>query len=152
MSSIQPTPERSVPTIHGHADPDSRVDAHAQEAIAAMNARFMAAFRAGDADRMAACYTPDAQVLPPNHPAVRGQAAIAAFWSATLEQGVGGALLETIEVETRGSLAVELGRYELSGADGAIIDRGKYVVSWHEDGTSWRIHRDIWCSDVPVGA
>lgn len=67
-------------------------------------------------------------------------------------QGIADVRLETADVETAGNLAVEVGRYTLSGADGGMVDNGKYIVVWHHDGGSWKLHRDIWTTSRPAAS
>jgi len=145
MSTAQPaSPTRDTASaMHGASSP--------RAAIEAANARVMSAFRAGDAAALAACYTPDAQLLPANSEAVSGSDAIQRFWSGAIAAGIADARLETAEVEAQGPLAVEVGRYTLAGADGGTLDQGKYVVAWHrDDAGAWRLHRDIWTTNRPA--
>jgi uncharacterized protein (TIGR02246 family) len=144
MSSIEPT--RGAP----ESTPAARSGPAPRDAVDAGNARFMAAFRAGDPAALAACYTPDAQLLPANSDVVSGTEAIARFWRGVMAMGVAEARLETAEVEAQGDLAVEVGRYALAGADGGTLDHGKYVVVWHRDGGAWKLHRDIWTTSRPA--
>lgn len=124
----------------------------AREAITAANARLCEALRARDADAIAACYTPDAQMLPANSDFVSGTAAITALWRTILDMGITDARLESAEVESLGDTAVEVGRYTLRVADGAAADEGKYVVVWHRHAGAWKLHRDIWTTNRPAPA
>lgn len=144
MSSIEPT--RTAPESPSLTRPVAGV----RDAIVAAGARFMTAFRAGDAAAVAACYTRDAQLLPANSDAVAGTAAITAFWRDIIAAGIADVRLETIDVESQGDLAVEQGRYALTGADGGPVDEGKYLVLWHRDGGEWKLHRDIWTTSRPA--
>jgi hypothetical protein len=45
---------------------------------------------------------------------------------------------------------VEVGKYTLSVAGGQVVDRGKYVVIWKQEGDEWQWHRDIWNSSLPA--
>ena len=119
-------------------------------AIDAANANFMAVFRASDAAAVADCYTSDAQLLPANSEPISGREAIEGFWRSVMGMGIAGAKLETVELEAQGDLAVETGRYVLSGADGGALDNGKYVVVWHRDAGTWKLHRDIWTTSRPA--
>ena len=119
-------------------------------AIEAANARFVAAYREGDAAAVAACYTADAQLLPANSEPVTGTEAIARFWAGVMKMGIADARLETVELEPLGDAAVEVGRYRLAGADGGTLDQGKYMVLWHREGESWKLHRDIWTTSRPA--
>jgi uncharacterized protein (TIGR02246 family) len=122
-----------------------------RKAIEAQNKRFGAAVEKGDVAALGALYTDDAQALPPNSDVVEGRAAIQEMWKGVLASGVGGASLETTDVETEGNLAYETGRYQMRSKDGKVLDRGKYVVVWKRSGSDWRIHRDIWNTSMPAG-
>ncbi len=98
--------------------------------------------------RVAALYTTDAQLLPSQSDFVRGTQAIGQFWQAVFDSGVKGVSLTTVEVESCGNTAHEVGKVELRGADGKILDQAKYVVVWKKDGGSWKLHRDIWTTSV----
>ncbi len=62
--------------------------------IAMGNENFMAAVQRGDAAGVAACYTRDAQVLPPNGLPLTGTENIAAFFQGMMNIGVKDAKLE----------------------------------------------------------
>ena len=141
MSSFEPT------TQSPNASP---VTGGTREAIGAANANFMAAFRAADAGAVADCYASDAQLLPANSEPVAGRDAIESFWRAVMNMGIASAKLETVELESQGELAVEVGRYTLAGADGGSLDNGKYVVVWHREAGTWKLHRDIWTTSRPA--
>jgi uncharacterized protein (TIGR02246 family) len=117
-------------------------------AIEAANARFSADFLKGDATAVASHYTAAAQVFPPNGDVVRGREAIAKFWKGVMDAGIKGAKLVTVEVEAHGDSAHEVGTYVLTGEGGKALDNGKYVVVWKREGGQWRIHRDIWNTNV----
>jgi uncharacterized protein (TIGR02246 family) len=124
------------------ATPDLRT------AIDSANQQFMNAFAAQDAAAVAALYTGDAVVLPPGADAVAGRGAIQDFWRAVMDSGVGGAVLETVELVDYTTALQEVGRYTLTGAGGAVLDRGKYLVIWLHDGSGWKLHRDIFNTSV----
>jgi len=65
------------------------------------------------------------------------------------DSGVKGVRLKTLEVESHGDLAHEVGQYELLDAAGKTLDRGKYVVIWKKDGGRFKLHRDIWTTSMP---
>ena len=119
-----------------------------RKAIEAANAKFSAAFARGDAKAIAEMYTADAVVLPPDTEMIRGTAAIAAFWTATMQSGVKGAALTTVDVGVSDDLAYETGKVVLTihpeGA-AATTATAKYVVVWKKqaDGT-WKLQLDMW--------
>ena len=118
------------------------------EEIAATNKAFMAAFGQGDADGVSNLYTKTGSVLPPNSEIIGGIAAIRGFWQAVMDMGIKGAKLETVDLEVYPGGAWERGNYTLTGAKGEVMDRGKYIVVWKEEGGKWKLHRDIWNSSL----
>jgi uncharacterized protein (TIGR02246 family) len=120
--------------------------------IESANSQFVGAFKRGDATAMANLYTSEAQLLPANTDFVRGTAAIRAFWQGVMDMGLKDASLETIEVETHGDTAIEVGRYRLLTAGDVVADNGKYVVVWKYDSGAWKLHRDIWTTSQPAAA
>lgn len=125
------------------------VSANLREAIAVGNERFMSAFRQGDAARLATFYTENGQLLPPNADIATGRGAIQAFWQAVLEMGIQEAKLESVEVSACGDVVVEVGRFTLYGAGQNMLDQGKYIVIWQQEGGQWKLHRDIFNSSLP---
>lgn len=107
------------------------------------------AFLRGDGAALAAFYTADAQVMPPNTAAVSGRASIEGFWQSNSGSGLRAAELETAQVTTAADLAVEEGRYRLVGNDGAVVDEGKYLSLWKRVGSEWMLHRQMWSSNLP---
>ena len=59
----------------------------ARAGIEAANAKFSEAFDRGDAAAVAALYTEDAIVFPPDSEMVKGRQAIGEFWKATRNSG-----------------------------------------------------------------
>jgi len=120
------------------------------EAIADVNREFTEAFARGDSAGVAAFYTTDGQLLPPNSEIVTGHEPIAGFWQFVMGLGVKTIRLDSSEVGVQGGMAVEIGQYTLSGADGNAVDTGKYLVVWRNEGGSWKLHRDIWNTSMPA--
>jgi uncharacterized protein (TIGR02246 family) len=119
-------------------------------AIEAVNRRFMEAFKRGDSASVARLYTTGAQLLPANSDFVTGTSAIQQFWQGAMDMGLKEAVLETLEVESHGDAAHEVGRYTLKAAEGQVADAGKYVVIWRHEGGVWKLHRDIWTTSRPA--
>jgi len=120
-----------------------------REEIAAANDTFMAAFEQQDAAALAALYTKDGQILPPNSDFVTGREAIQGFWQAVMDMGIRRAELEIAEVEGRGKTAVEVSRFTLYAEGDAVADKGKYIVVWKQKKGGWKLHRDIFNSSMP---
>jgi uncharacterized protein (TIGR02246 family) len=137
------------------AEPEPTMDlAQVRQAIEANNLKFGDAVRMGDASVLAALYTEDAKILPPNSDMITGSEGIQAFWAAALQMGIKDAVLTTVDVLGMGDLACEIGKYNLTiqpeGQD-AMEDNGKYIVIWKKtmDG-SWKLHIDIWNTSMPA--
>lgn len=123
-----------------------------RKAILAANAEFMAAFERGETAAIAAMYTGDAKLLPPNSPMLTGPQAIRAFWQGAKDAGGRATRLETLEVESRDDLAIETGKYTLTlqSKGGTLTDQGKYIVVWKNDHGVWKLQIDIWNTDAPA--
>ena len=123
------------------------------ETIVAANEEFMAAFNSGDAAGVAAFYTEDAQLLPPNADVMAGKEAIQAFWQGAMDMGCKECSLEIVELLENGDMVIEIGNYILiiQLAEGeTITDKGKYLVVWKQEDGAWRLDIDIWNSSLPV--
>lgn len=127
-------------------------DASVRAGIEANAAAWSAAANRGDMAAVAALYTEDAILLPPNAASVRGRQSIQRFFEGFRAVSPSNVRLFPDEITACGNTAYELGRYEMTlNPPGAapINDRGKYIVVWQRqsDG-SWRISRDIFNSDL----
>jgi ketosteroid isomerase-like protein len=120
-------------------------------AITAIHHQLMASFAQQDAAGVAMVYAEDGQVLPAYSAAILGQAAIQAFWQGCIDMGIGMLQREPAEVDLLYETANEVGTYKLYGRNGKVIDIGKYIVIWKQQAGKWKIHRDIWTSNLPVG-
>lgn len=118
--------------------------------IASANQNFMNAFSRGDAAGIAALYTNDTKLLPPDFPMMSGKEAVQSFWQGAMDMGIKEAKLETLEVESQGDMASEIGRFTLTiqpeGSESTTLT-GKYVVVWKNQDGSWKLRIDIWNTD-----
>ena len=80
--------------------------------------------------------------MPPNAEIARGREAIQAVWQELFDAGLTAFAVDSLEVESAGEWAYEMGRYRLYAGDD-LADEGKYVLVWKQEGGQWRIHRDI---------
>jgi ketosteroid isomerase-like protein len=86
------------------------------------NRNFGGAVGRRDYAGLAALYTENAKVLPPDGPVVTGR---------------------SIDLEVAGDTAHEVGEATLKVGAGEA--RAKYLVVWMKGGDgNWRLHRDIW--------
>ena len=127
-----------------------------QQAVQDTNREWMEAVKRGDPASLAALYTEDATLLPPNSEAIRGRQGIEAFFKAGMQMGISEATLETVDVEYLGDVAYEVGAYtmkiEPEGGQ-ATADKGKYVVVWKREGDGpWKLAVDMWNTNTPLPA
>ena len=132
-------------------NPQQKVDntAMARAAITAANEQWTAAFNKGDAAGVAANYTEDAQILPPNSEIVSGRTAIQGVFQGFIDAGLK-VTLEAKEVEGHGDIAFEVGIADVTDAEGHMLDKSKYIVIWKMTGSEWKMYRDIWNSNMPL--
>ena len=121
-----------------------------QEAIARANEITTATFKRRNAAEVAALYTEDAMLLPPNSDIVTGREAIHEFWQGALDMGVEEIKLQTVDVDGHGDTAIEVGEYVLMGAEGESLDRGKYLVTWKLINGQWKLHWDMYNSSMLI--
>jgi len=122
------------------------------EQIKANNKALGAAVAAGDAKSVGKMYTKKARLMPQGVDFCKGTKAITAFWQGAIDAGIRGAALKSVEVEQLGTTAIEVGTYTLSTADGAVADKGKYVVVWKKEDGQWKLHHDIFNSNGAASA
>ncbi len=123
--------------------------------IAAIEERvesFAAAANADDWGGVAALYTEDGVLMPPNGPAVQGRAAIEAFFAAFPPSS--GLTLNPAEIDGRGDLAFVRGTYsltlEIEGME-RVQETGKYIdIRRKQEDGSWLIAVDIFNTDTPL--
>lgn len=117
-------------------------------------AAFAAAFNEKDATKVAAFYTDDAVVMPPNMPMVKGRNDIEAYFKKGFSQAGGTMKLRPIESVVTGALAIEAGASTLTVGNpgvgaGGRTEAGKYVVIYKRVKSEWKIAYDIFNNDSP---
>ena len=120
------------------------------EGISNTNSEFMSAVSDGDAARVAALYTEEAQLLFPNADFASGKQEIQNVFQSFIDSGVKGLNLESIEIEGMGDTAFEIGKYTILGDGDQALDNGKYIVIWKKVGEEWKLHRDMINSSMPL--
>lgn len=125
-----------------------------REEIAKSNARFGEYVRKGDVAGLASLYTEDAYLMPANSPAIVGREKIREFWGAAAQaMGIKDAVLTTVELVGEGDTVTEYGEYRLKvqpEGQKAGEDVGKYVVLWKKTPEGWKLHWDIFNTDMPA--
>jgi ketosteroid isomerase-like protein len=121
-------------------------------AIETTQLQFAAAFLRRDFDALAALYTDDAVVMPPNEPAVHGRTALKA-WMAAFPV-VTDFTLSTGRIEGRADLAYVRGTYTMTlrpeGGQTPVMVRGKYLeIRRRQSNGEWLLEADMFSSDQP---
>jgi uncharacterized protein (TIGR02246 family) len=126
----------------------------AAAAIRQLDAAFMKAAAARDAKALvSAFYAPDAVLMPPGAPIVKGRASIQKFLQGLLDAGATQVKLRTTKVDAAGDLAYGRGAYSFSLPAGDASTRqevGKYVVVYRRRAGAWRAVADIFNGDAPA--
>ena len=125
------------------------------QGTSATNRQFEEAIARGDAAGCAAVYTEDAEILPPDSPALTGKQAAQGLWQSIIDMGVKGISLQTLELEEMGDRAVERGAVtiDIQGEGGQTTQASaKFIVLWKRqaDG-AWKWHWDCFNFDAPLG-
>jgi len=126
-----------------------------EAAIRAQSVNWAKAYNGGDAKAVAALYAEDAVLLPPGAPAVRGRAAIEAFFAkdiaGTKAAGAVLALNPKTDVGVSGNMGWESGTYTAS-VKGAVVEAGKFLSVSQKKGGKWLYLRDTWNADAAPAA
>lgn len=116
--------------------------------ITSRSAAWEAALNAKDVDGVAALYTSDARLMPPNLEMSTGLDGVRAAFGGMIDAGLSVKLV-TVEASVTGNTGYRIGTYELMSGDD-VVDVGKYIETWQRgDDGKWRIANDIWNSDRP---
>ena len=114
-----------------------------------MTERWEQALNSGDVEAVAALYSADARLLPPNAELAQGSAAIAAEFSQMIAAGLT-IDLENVDAVVAGDVGYKVGTYTLQAPGGVTVDRGKYIDVWRKVDGQWKITNDIWNSNLPA--
>ena len=114
--------------------------------LSAMTDRWEDALNSGDVDGIAALYTEDCRLMPPNAEMMHGREAVRAEFSGMIEAGLT-VDLEPVEAIVAGNLGHKVGTYSLVAQDGTVVDSGKWIETWEKTAAGWQISNDIWNSD-----
>ena len=130
------------------ADADS-----ARAAIAAGNARWARYVNANQPDSLAALYTPEGKVMPPDVPGATGRDSITARLRPLVVPGAT-LTINSSNVAVHGPIAVESGTYTFAvpaqGRTPAVTVVGKYLAHYHKTDAGWLIAENIWNNDAPA--
>lgn len=101
----------------------------------------------GERDKVVACYTRDAKIMPNNTDILEGKQ-LAQYWNPTTPgkwQTTYHKILPE-EIKVWGDEAYDYGYYEGISSNGEEESkwRGKYVIIWRKVNGEWKIYLDIW--------
>jgi ketosteroid isomerase-like protein len=116
------------------------------------NERFDHAFATADSAAFLDCYAADACIYNSNAPKLCGTDALKGFFNEAYKTGIRNVKINTEEVTGGKEAVVETGSYTVLGDKGVQLDKGKYMVMWKEENGKWKMHRDIWNTDLPMTA
>lgn len=117
--------------------------------------RLEAAFNARDPAALAALYTEDAVLMPPNDLQVQGSEAIQSWFDQALPR-LGAIRLWPTATRVDGDLALQVGRFQMTpnspvpGSTGGER-AGKYVLVLTRAGPRWAICAELWNLDQLLG-
>jgi ketosteroid isomerase-like protein len=128
--------------------PSAAPDPKAFEAVGALSS----GVQSHDAAMVASAYADDAVVLPPNREAVRGKAAIEAFWKQLFSEGFNAVEGGSNGLSTSGELGYEWGTatFEVPAGTQTVTDASRWVNVLQKDASGgWKIQLTIWNSSKP---
>lgn len=134
----------------GCQSPGVTLSASDQAALLASSKTWVATYNQNDWTALAALFTQDALLMPPNSPAVQGRKAIAA-WQAQNESGFRIAL-DIQNIDGNGTLAYLTGRscLYIPMGDGYGVELGKFLeVRNKQPNGEWLIATEIFNADGP---
>lgn len=141
-------------TVKMEHQTDAQIGAVDQVAL-----QLAAAFNGRDPAALAALYSDDVVLMPPNESSVRGKEAIRAWFEQALPR-LGAIRLSRAGTRAEGTLAVQTGIFRLqpgassssSGMPAAASERiGRYILVLTRSSEGWKISWDLWNLDQPAG-
>ena len=124
--------------------------AGAKKTIDSLNVVFGSMVSKGDSVGLASLYTSDAKFMMPNMPTASGRNAVqSAFAGLFAAMGTPNLTLTTNDIWGTEELITEVGSYTMTDKTGKEIDKGKYIDLWKMEDGKWKLHRDIFNSDMP---
>jgi ketosteroid isomerase-like protein len=122
----------------------SSADASLIEAVQQVGNRWTAGLAQGDVQPIAVAYGKNARAYVPASGLLDGKEAIVAGWRQAIKDGLRHVAIETHEVAQDGALGYETGIYAILDQQGAVTERGHYLIIWRQENGHWQWHRHIW--------
>jgi len=108
---------------------------------------WQAAYDSKDLDALAAVYTEDCVLMPPNAELGSGRAFARGAFSGMIEAGLT-SKTETLSATAAGGVGYHAGTYTMYAPDGSVADRGKFIEGFTKVNGEWKITHDIFNSDL----
>ncbi len=98
-------------------------------------------------------YTKDACLFVAGMPKLCGAEGVGGFFNAAyMGMGVRNVSVKMEEILGGADGLTEVGVYQLFGAGDKLLDKGKYIVAWKQEDGKWKMHRDMFTTDMPLAA
>ena len=119
--------------------------------LAAVDAAFQAGINSKNVDAVAALYATDAQVLAPGEPLRVGMDAVKAGIKKEIDEDTTGTKIAIVGtgVWAAGNYATETGTLTVTGKDGNVVYKGKFLTLFELRNGKYVIIRDCWNGDAP---
>jgi ketosteroid isomerase-like protein len=114
---------------------------NAPDRIRDMYSRYQKAQRTGSGEAVAALFTADAMLIPPEQLPLKGRADIGGYYEGSVTSGVE-MDLSHIEVEGRLAYATGLGHWDADGSRRCIA----FLDVWRRENGEWQIAACMWNS------
>lgn len=113
-----------------------------------MNRSYHERFRNKTPAYFAERYTTDACVMAPRMPRICGLSGIVDYYWSNGENET--LQLEMVGEEVSGTATEvsEVGSYRVFDDEGTDLDKGKYITIYRHQEGHWKVHREIWNSDL----
>lgn len=97
-------------------------------------------------------FTKDAKVFAPNADLVTGSVAISALNAEWVNFGIKEFREESTAIYGNEDFIIDEGSYYLRYGENNMTDKGKYINIWKNENGDWKIHSNIWNSNLPASA
>ena len=120
--------------------------------LAARAATWEKEYNADNLAAVVALYASDGCRMPPNQELVHGTDAILAQLKAGKDRGAAKVKITVTSAESSGDLGYGTGTFVITGADGAHVDHGKWMLVSKKSNGVWKTQCDIFNSDMAMPA
>jgi ketosteroid isomerase-like protein len=126
---------------------DGKMVEEVRKAIENVKLKYVEGIRRGDAAAMAANFTDDVILLPPNSEIIRGRKGVEKLFEASLQGGLKDEVFTTMELSGSGNTIYEICKFTtrfVRERQKPVEQKGTYLCIWKHTASGWKIHRHIW--------